>query len=70
MAVFGRTQPCIAQVGAAIGQMDQATQQNAALVEEAAAATEQLREQARLLAREVGTFRLEQRPQERLALAG
>ena len=37
----------IEQVGLAITQMDEVTQQNAALVEEAAAAAESLEEQAR-----------------------
>ena len=48
----------IEQVNQAIGQMDQATQQNAALVEQASAAAQALREEADLLAREVGAFRL------------
>ncbi len=38
--------------------MDDVTQQNAALVEEAAAAAESLEEQAQELARLVSTFRL------------
>ncbi len=48
----------IGQVQLAISQMDQATQQNAALVEEAAAASEQLREQASKLSQTVAVFRL------------
>jgi methyl-accepting chemotaxis protein len=48
----------IGQVQLAISQMDQATQQNAALVEEAAAASEQLREQAAKLSQTVAVFRL------------
>jgi methyl-accepting chemotaxis protein len=52
----------IEQVCAAITQMDRSTQQNAALVEEAAAAAQQLREQADALAQAVGTFRIETRP--------
>jgi methyl-accepting chemotaxis protein len=39
--------------------MDQVTQQNAALVEEAAAASTSMREQAQLLAQLVSTFRFE-----------
>ena len=39
--------------------MDQVTQQNAALVEQAAAAAESMQEQARSLSELVGTFRLE-----------
>jgi uncharacterized phage infection (PIP) family protein YhgE len=48
----------IDQVSRAITQMDQVTQQNAALVEEAAAAAESLEEQARALAQAVGVFRV------------
>jgi methyl-accepting chemotaxis protein len=48
----------IEQVHRAIGQMDQTTQQNAALVEEATAAAPQLREPADSLALAVGAFRL------------
>ena len=48
----------IAQVNQAIGQMDQVTQQNAALVEEAAAAAQSLEEQAKQLVRAVSVFRL------------
>jgi methyl-accepting chemotaxis protein len=53
----------IEQVGGAIVQMDQGTQQNAALVEQAAAAAEAMREQAAALARLVGTFQLAQQAQ-------
>jgi len=49
----------------AIVQMDQGTQQNAALVEEAAAAAEAMREQAAALARLVGTFQLASAPHRR-----
>jgi methyl-accepting chemotaxis protein len=49
----------IGQVQDAIVQMDQATQQNAALVEEAAAASEALQEQAARLAQAVAVFRIE-----------
>lgn len=49
----------IEQVYRAIGQMDQVTQQNAALVEQAAAAADALQEQARQLAEKVGIFKLE-----------
>jgi methyl-accepting chemotaxis protein len=48
----------IGQVNQAVAQMDQVTQQNAALVEEAAAAAQSLEEQARTLVREVSVFRL------------
>jgi len=41
-----------------VGQMDEVTQQNAALVEEAAAAAESLEDQARSLVRSVAMFRL------------
>jgi methyl-accepting chemotaxis protein len=48
----------IEQINQAITQMDQVTQQNAALVEEAAAASSSLREQAGILVEAVGVFRL------------
>jgi methyl-accepting chemotaxis protein len=48
----------IGQVNTAVTQLDQMTQQNAALVEEGAAAAESLKEQAQRLAQMVGTFRV------------
>lgn len=45
------------QVDVAVGQLDKSTQQNAALVEESAAAAESLRQQAARLADAVGAFR-------------
>ena len=48
----------IGQVSRAIGQMDDATQRNAALVEEAAAAAESLEEQARSLSQTVAVFQV------------
>ena len=48
----------IEQVNEAITQMDQVTQQNAALVEEAAAAANAMQEQARQLSQSVQVFRL------------
>ena len=48
----------ISQVGDAVGQLDQVTQQNAALVEESAAAAESLRHQAGRLVDVVGGFKL------------
>lgn len=48
----------IEQVNQAVVQMDQVTQQNAALVEEAAAAAHSLQEQASNLVAKVGVFRL------------
>ncbi len=48
----------IEQINKAIGQMDDVTQQNAALVEEAAAAAETLEDQARSLANTVKYFNL------------
>ncbi|MEY2687852.1 MAG: hypothetical protein RL375_2050 [Pseudomonadota bacterium] len=47
----------LAQVNTAVTQLDQMTQQNAALVEESAAAAESLREQATRLAELVAAFR-------------
>jgi methyl-accepting chemotaxis protein len=49
----------IEQINQAVTQMDQATQQNAALVEEASAAAQSLQEQAGSLSRIVGRFKLE-----------
>ena len=49
----------IEQINAAITQMDEVTQQNAALVEEAAGAAAQLEAQAATLARVVGAFRID-----------
>ena len=48
----------IEEINRAITQMDEVTQQNAALVEEAAAASQSLQEQAANLAGVVGTFKL------------
>jgi methyl-accepting chemotaxis protein len=48
----------VAQVGQAVTLMDQATQQNAALVEESAAAAESLQRQAGLLVQAVSVFKL------------
>ena len=48
----------IAQVNGAVSALDNMTQQNAALVEESAAAAESLREQAARLSSVVGTFKL------------
>nr|MBP6321912.1 HAMP domain-containing protein [Giesbergeria sp.] len=48
----------IGQVGQAVGEIDRMTQQNAALVEQSAAAAESLREQAQRLAQVVQQFRL------------
>jgi methyl-accepting chemotaxis protein len=49
----------IDQVNKAIAQMDGVTQQNAALVEQAAAASESVEEQAQNLARTVESFKLD-----------
>jgi methyl-accepting chemotaxis protein len=48
----------IAQVGQAVGELDQATQQNVSLVEESAAAASSLRQQATDLSAAVAMFRL------------
>lgn len=45
-------------VNMAVGQLDQVTQQNAALVEEASAATQSMAEQARALREAVAVFRI------------
>jgi methyl-accepting chemotaxis protein len=49
----------IGQVNVAVTQLDQMTQQNAALVEESAAAAESLKDQAGKLARVVGNFKVD-----------
>jgi methyl-accepting chemotaxis protein len=48
----------LAEVNSAVNQMDQVTQQNAAMVEEATAASRMLADEARELARLVGRFRI------------
>ncbi|MGC7405354.1 methyl-accepting chemotaxis protein [Pandoraea pneumonica] len=52
----------ISQIDRSVSEMDQATQQNAALVEESAAASAMLSEQARMLAETVARFRLREEP--------
>jgi methyl-accepting chemotaxis protein len=52
----------IEQVNKAVAEMDDVTQQNAALVEESAAAAQSMQEQAEALARLVGFFRLDEAP--------
>ncbi len=52
----------VAQVGEAVVQMDQATQQNAALVEESAAAAASLRHQAEELVAAMSIFKLDASP--------
>lgn len=49
----------ISQVGQAVAQLDQVTQQNAALVEEAAAAADSMKHQAARLADVVRVFEVE-----------
>ncbi|WP_198118941.1 methyl-accepting chemotaxis protein [Massilia rhizosphaerae] len=58
----------IEQVNQAIGQMDHVTQQNAALVEEAAAAAQSMQDQVATLADVVSVFKLDA-PAPRLAIA-
>lgn len=48
----------IGQVNVVVSQLDRMTQENAAMVEQTAAAAEQLKEQAIQMAALVGTFRL------------
>ena len=48
----------IAQVGEAVAHLDRSTQQNAALVEQSAAAAQTLKQQAAQLAQAVSVFRL------------
>jgi methyl-accepting chemotaxis protein len=58
-AASGEQSDGIGQVNVAVTQLDQMTQQNAALVEESAAAAESLREQAGKLAQVVQIFRID-----------
>ena len=58
MAASAEQSDGIGQVNGAVVQLDQMTQQNAALVEESAAAAESLKSQATSLAQVVATFRL------------
>ena len=57
-AASGEQSLGIEQVNQAVSHMDQTTQQNAALVEEAAAASETMREQARNLAQALDVFKM------------
>ncbi len=57
-AAAGEQSSGIAQVNTSIANLDQMTQQNAALVEQSAAAAQSLREQADQLARAVAVFKL------------
>jgi methyl-accepting chemotaxis protein len=58
----------IGNVNVAVTELDQMTQQNAALVEQSAAAAESLREQAQRLAQVVSAFQLGAAPRDLLAL--
>jgi methyl-accepting chemotaxis protein len=58
-AASGEQRAGIEQVNEAVSQMDQVTQQNAALVEEAAAAAESMKDQAAMLSKTVGIFRVQ-----------
>jgi len=55
----GRQSQGLGEVHGAVTQLDQVTQQNAALVEESAAAAQSLRDQAAQLSQAIGTFRLQ-----------
>ena len=57
-AASGEQTKGLGEIGGAVTQLDQVTQQNAALVEESAAAAESLRHQAHELSKAVGSFRL------------
>src|SRR3989338_3229053 len=58
-AASGEQSDGIGQVNTAVNQLDQMTQQNAALVEESAAAAESLKDQATRLAQVVSVFRID-----------
>jgi hypothetical protein len=57
-AAAGEQSDGIGQVNVAVNQLDQMTQQNAALVEESTAAAESLKDQANRLAQVVAVFRI------------
>ena len=57
-AASGEQTRGIEQIGQAVSQLDQVTQQNAALVEESAAAADSMRVQAQHLAQSVSTFKV------------
>jgi methyl-accepting chemotaxis protein len=57
-AATGEQSDGIGQVNVAVNQLDQMTQQNAALVEESAAAAQSLKDQATRLAQVVQVFRI------------
>jgi methyl-accepting chemotaxis protein-1 (serine sensor receptor) len=57
-AASGEQSAGVTQVGIAVGQLDEVTQQNAALVEQAAAASQALQEQASGLLGQVAFFRI------------
>ena len=57
-AASGEQSSGINEVNGAIGTLDQMTQQNAALVEQSAAASENLRDQARRLTQAIAVFRI------------
>jgi methyl-accepting chemotaxis protein len=61
-AAAGEQSTGISQVNGAVSDLDSMTQQNAALVEESAAAAESLKQQAHLLAEVVGRFQLGEAP--------
>ncbi len=48
----------VGQIGQAVNELDRMTQQNAALVEETAAAASAMKDQAQVLSQEVGRFRI------------
>ncbi|GIZ52833.1 methyl-accepting chemotaxis protein [Noviherbaspirillum aridicola] len=69
MAASDEQSAGIEQINQAIAQMDQVTQQNASLVEEASAASEAMQDQARKLGQAVGIFRLQAAAVQGLAAA-
>ncbi|HEX7641331.1 MAG TPA: methyl-accepting chemotaxis protein [Burkholderiaceae bacterium] len=60
----------IRQINQAMGEIDNATQRNSALVEEAAAASDSLQEQARMLSQAIAFFRLRDQPAHAPSAAG
>jgi len=66
-AASGEQSQGIGEINGAVAQLDQMTQQNAALVEQSTAAAESLKEQAIRLAEVVRTFKLDDTPHHQLA---
>ena len=67
-AASGEQSKGIEEIGSAIAALDHATQQNAALVEQATVATQSMHDQAQQLEQAVGVFKLNTVPLNNLVL--